>query len=247
MNYRMLVAVAALCVSGVVSAAEIRLLAAGATEEICSALIPAFESATGHKVVASWAGTVDIKKRIAAGEVFDAVIVGAAEVDTFIAQGKVVSGSRVDLMKSGVGIAIRAGASKPDIRSADALRKMLIDAKSIAYSTGPSGVYVAKMLERMGIAEQVKSKVITAKTGVRVGTLVARGEAEIGFQQASELIHESGIEYVGPLPGDLQNITVYSAGIHSQGGQPEAAKALVSFLDTPAAGAVIRKNGMDPA
>lgn len=247
MNYRMLVAVAALCVSGVVSAAEIRLLAAGATQEICSALIPAFESATGHKVVASWAGTVDIKKRIAAGEVFDAVIVGAVEVDTFIAQGKFVSGSRVDLMKSGVGIAIRAGASKPDIRSADALGKTLIDAKSIAYSTGPSGVYVAKLLERMGIAEQVKSKVITAKTGVRVGTLVARGEAEIGFQQVSELIHEAGIDYVGPLPGDLQNITVYSAGIHGQGGQPEAVKALINFLVTPAGGAVIRKNGMDPA
>ena len=247
MNYRMLVAVAALCVSGVVSAAEIRLLAAGATEEIGSELIPAFESATGHKVVASWVGTVDIRKRLAAGEVFDAVIVGAAEVDIFIAQGKVVSGSRVDLMKSGVGIAIRAGALKPDIRSADALRKTLIDAKSIAYSTGPSGVYVAKLLERMGIADQVKSKVITAKTGVRVGTLVARGEAEIGLQQVSELIHESGIEYVGPLPGDLQNITVYSAGIHSQGGQPEAAKALINFLAAPAAGVVIRKNGMDPA
>jgi len=246
MNHRMLVAVAALCISGGVSAAEIRLLAAGATEEICSALLPAFESATGHKVVASWAGTVDIKKRIEAGEVFDAVIVGAAEVDAFIAQGKVVAGSRVDLMKSGVGVAVRAGASKPDIRSAEALKKTLVDAKSIAYSTGPSGVYVAKMLERMGIAEQVKSKVMMAKTGVRVGTLVARGEVEIGFQQVSELIHESGIEYVGPLPGDLQSITVYSAGIHSQGGQPAAAKALVNFLATPTAGAVIRKNGMDP-
>ncbi len=247
MNYRRLVAVAALCIGGVVSAAEIRLLAAGATEEICSELIPAFESATGHKVVTSWAGTVEIKKRIAAGEVFDAVIVGALEVDAFIAQGKVVSGSRVDLMKSGVGVAVRVGAPKPDIRSADALRKTLIDARSIAYSTGPSGVYVTKLFERMGIAEQVKSKVMTAKTGVRVGTLVARGEAEIGFQQVSELIHDSGIEYVGPLPGDLQSITVYSAGIHSQSGQPAAAKALVDFVATPAARAVIKKNGMDPA
>jgi molybdate transport system substrate-binding protein len=146
-----------------------------------------------------------------------------------------------------VGVAVRAGALKPDIRSADALRKTLIDAKSIAYSTGPSGVHVAKLLERMGIAERVKSKVITAKTGVRVGTLIARGEAEIGFQQVSELMHDAGIEYVGPLPGDLQSITVYSAGIHSQAGQPEAAKAWVNFISTPAAGAVIRKNGMDPA
>jgi molybdate transport system substrate-binding protein len=168
------------------------------------------------------------------------------DVDTFIAQGKVVSGSRVDLMKSGVGVAVRAGASKPDIRSAEALRKTLIDARSIAYSTGPSGVYVAKLFERMGIAEQVKSKVMTAKTGERVGTLVARGEAEIGFQQVSELIHDSGIQYLGPLPGDLQSITVYSAGIHSQGGQPAAAKALVDFIVTPAAAAVIKKNGMDP-
>jgi molybdate transport system substrate-binding protein len=246
MNYRRLAAAAALCIGGVVSAAEIRLLAAGATEEICSELIPAFESATGHKVVASWAGTADIKKRIAAGEVFDAVIVGAVEVDTFIAQGKVVSGSRVDLMRSGVGVAVRAGALKPDIRSADALKKTLVDAKSIAYSTGPSGVYVAKLLERMGIAEQVKSKVVTATTGMRVGTLIARGEAEIGFQQESELMHDAGIEYLGPLPGDLQSITVYSAGINSQGGQLEAVKALVHFFSTPAAGAVIKKNGMDP-
>jgi molybdate transport system substrate-binding protein len=247
MNCRILVAVAALCFCGAVSAAEVRLLAAGATEEIFSELIPAFESATGHKVVATWAGTVDIKKRMAAGEVFDAVIVGSVEVDAFIAQGKVVSGSRVDLMTSGVGIAVRTGAPKPDIRSADALRKTLIDASSIAYSTGPSGVYVAKLLERMGIAEQVKSKVMTAKTGVRVGTMLARGEAEIGFQQVSELIHDSGIEYLGPLPRDLQSITVYSAGIHSRGTQPAAAKALVDFIATPAAGDVIRKNGMDPA
>ena len=142
--------------------------------------------------------------------------------------------------------AVRAGAPKPDISSSEALKKTLLAAKSIGYSTGPSGVYVMSLLERMGIADQVKSKLKQTPSGVRIGTIIANGEAEIGFQQISELIHEPGVDYLGPLPAEVQNITIYSAGIHSGAKQPEAAKELVKALTGPVAAPVIKKHGMEP-
>lgn len=229
------------------NAAEIKMLASGASKEICAELIPEFEKASGHKVVQTWAGTVDIKKKMAAGEVFDVVIVAAPEVDAFIEEGKMSPGSRVDLLRSGVGVAVRAGAPRPDLSSGDSLKKALLSAKSIGHSTGPSGVYLTRLFERMGIADQVKSKVKVTTPGTRVGTLVANGEAEIGFQQISELIHESGIDYIGPLPADVQNTTVFSSGIPTAAKEPDAAKAFIIFLRSPAAAPVIKKNGMDPA
>jgi molybdate transport system substrate-binding protein len=237
----------ALALSGTGKAAEIKMLASGASKEICSELIPEFEKASGHKVVQTWAGTVDIKKKMAAGEAYDLVIVAAPEVDAFIQQGKMTAGSQVDLLKSGVGIAVRAGAPRPDVSSGEALKKALLAAKSIGHSTGPSGVYLTKLFERLGIADQIKSKVKVTTPGTRVGTLVAKGDAEIGFQQISELMHELGIDYIGPLPADVQNTTVFSSGIPTTATQPDAAKALVQFIKAPAAAPVIKKNGMDPA
>lgn len=242
-----LVIAATFALSGITNATEIRMLASGASKEICSELIPEFEKASGHKVVQTWAGTVDIKKKMAAGEVFDVVIVAAPEVDAFIQQGKIAAGSRIDLLKSGVGVAVRAGAPRPDLKSGDSLKTALLAAKSIGHSTGPSGVYLTKLFERMGIADQIKSKVKVTTPGTRVGTLVANGDAEIGFQQISELIHESGIDYIGPLPADVQTITVFSSGIPSSAKEPDAAKAFVKFLKSPAVAPVIKKNGMDPA
>jgi molybdate transport system substrate-binding protein len=239
--------VTALIVSRTSDAAELKVLASGATKEICRDLIPAFEKHSGHKVSATWAGTVDIKKRIGAGEIFDVVIVAAPEIDAFTKDGKLLSGSRSDLMKSAVGVAVRAGAQRPDISSPDALKKTLLDAKSIGYSTGPSGVYFASLLQKMGIADQVKSKLKQTPPGQRVSTMVASGEAEIGFQQVSELILESGIDYIGPLPSSIGNITVFSAGIHRQAHELEAAKALIQHLKAPSAAPVIKKYGMDPA
>jgi len=247
MRYTSVLFVAAMTLAAVASAADVKVLASGATREVVSEVIPAFESATGHKVRVTWTGTADIKKRIGTGEVFDLIIVGAPEVDAFTKEGRIVPGTRADLMKSGVGVAVRAGAPKPDIGSADAMKKAILSARSIAYSTGPSGVYVGKMLERMGIADQVKGKTTITKPGVRVGALIANGEVELGLQQISELIHEKGIDYLGPLPPELQNFTLFSSGIHAQGAQPQAAKALVESLRTPAVAAEIRKNGMDPA
>lgn len=246
-GYLAFVVAAAVIASNASDAAEIKLLASGATKEICLDLIPAFEKSSGHKVSATWAGTVDIKKRIGAGELFDVVIVAAPEIDMFAKDGKLVSGSRSDLMKSAVGVAVRAGAKRPDISSADALKKTLLDAKSIGYSTGPSGVYFASLLQKMGIADQVKSKLKQTPPGQRVSGMVASSEAEIGFQQVSELIHESGIDYIGPLPASVGNITVFSAGIHREAHEPDAAKALIQYLKAPTAAPVIKKYGMDPA
>jgi molybdate transport system substrate-binding protein len=235
-----------LLLSHTVIAAEIKVLASGATKEICLELIPSFEKSSGHKVIPTWAGTADIKNRVASGEVYDIVIVAAPEIDTFIKKGKMMTGSRTDLMKSAVGVAVRAGAPKPDIGSSEALKKTLLAAKSIGYSTGPSGVYMARLFERMGIADQLKPKLKQVPPGVRIGTIIGSGEAEIGFQQVSELVHETGIDYLGPLPAEVQNITVFSAGIHTAAREPEAAKALIKHLTAPTAAPVIKKYGMEP-
>jgi molybdate transport system substrate-binding protein len=240
------IAAASLFLSQAVTAAEIKVLASGAIKEAYLELIPQFEKASEHKVATTWAGTVDIKKRMAAGEVFDLVIVASPELDAFIQEGKLAPGSRVDLVRSGVGVAVRAGAPKPDISSGEALKKALLAAKSIGYSTGPSGVYLASLFERMGIADQIKPKLKQTQPGVLVGSIIANGEAEIGFQQVSELIHMPGIDFLGPLPADVQKITVFSAGIHSGAKESEAAKALVKFLTAPATAPVFKKHGLEP-
>ena len=241
-----LAATATILLPNFASAAEIKVLASAATKEAYVELVPEFEKSSGHQVVTTWTGSANIKKQIAAGEVYDLVIIGGTEIDAFIQQGKVVPGSRVDLMKSGVGIGVRAGAQKPDISSSEALKKTVLSAKSIGYSTGPSGVHVVALFERMGIADQVKPKLKQVPSGARIGTFISSGEAEIGFQQISELIHAPGVDYLGPLPPDAQKITVYSAGIHSGVKQPEAAKELAKFLASPAAASAIKKHGMEP-
>jgi len=228
-------------------AAEITVLSSGAVREIVTELLPQFESSSGHKVAVTWSGTAKIKTQIGGGETYDLVIVGAPVIDDFIKAGKVRPGSRVDLVRSGVGVAVKAGAPKPDISSAAAVKNALLAAKSVAYSTGPSGVYVQKLFEKLGIAEQMKAKAKQTISGTRVGEYLARGEAELGFQQIAELIHEKGIEYLGPLPPEIQNITVFSSGIHSGAKQPDAAKAFQAFLAAPASAAVVKKNGMEAA
>jgi molybdate transport system substrate-binding protein len=231
----------------VAQAAEIRLLAAGAIMEIFLELAPQFESSTGNKVVATWTGSADIKKRIGAGEAFDLVIVGAPDVDAFIKDGKMAPGSRVDIAGSGVGVAVKAGAPKPDIGSSEAVKKTLLAARAVAYSSGASGVYVLRLFERLGIAAEMKAKSKQAPTGVRVAQYLASGEADLGFQQVSELVHETGIDFLGPLPTDIQNITNYSSGIPVGSNASGPAKALQAVLSAPAAAPVIRKNGMEPS
>jgi molybdate transport system substrate-binding protein len=228
-------------------AAEIKMIAAAAIKEIFLELAPPFESSSGNKVVATWAGSGEIKRRIAAGEAFDLVIVGAPDIDAFIKDGKMVPGSRVDIAKSGVGIAVKAGASRPDITSSEAVKKAMLSARAVAYSAGASGVYVQRLIDRLGIGAEMKDKSKQAPAGVRVAQLLAGGEADLGFQQISELVHETGIDYLGPLPADIQNITNYSSAVGVGSKAAEPVKALQAILSSPNAGPVIRKNGMEPS
>jgi molybdate transport system substrate-binding protein len=232
--------------AGMADAAEIKVLSSAGTREAYRELVPAFEKASEHKVTTSWAGTADIMKRIQAGETYDLVIMSAQGLEELIRLGKIVAGSRVDIAKSGVGVAVRAGAARPDFGSSEALKRTLLAAKSIGYSTGPSGVYLIKLFQRMGIADEIKQKVKQVPTGIPVGTIIASGEAEIGFQQVSELIRFPGIDYLGPLPAEIQETTVFAAGLHPAATQTEAAKALVKFLTSPAAVPVIKSTGMEP-
>ena len=239
-------ATSALLFSGVANAAEIKVLSTQATEQTYRELVPQFEQASGHKVTTIFTGTLDANKRLAAGETYDLLIMSGPSIDEHIKGGKVVPGSRVDLAKSGVAVAVRAGAPKPDISTTEALKKTLLAAKSIGYSTGPSGNYVIGMFQRMGIADEIKPKLKQTPTGVFVATLIASGDAEVGFQQVSELIAAPGVDYVGPLPADIQQATVFSSGILVGAKEVDAAKALVKFITAPAAAAAFKKRGMEP-
>jgi molybdate transport system substrate-binding protein len=225
--------------------AEIKVLSSIATREAYNELVPQFECASGHKVATTWAGTVDILKRMAAGEVHDLVIISSTELDQLIKQGTIAAGSRADLARSGIGAAVRAGAPRPANGSADALKRTLLAAKTVGYTSGPSGVYMAGLIERMGIAAEIKPKFRCVPSGGTIGTIVASGECEIGFQQVSELVHIKGADYVGPLPPDLQRVTIFASGIQVGAANPDAAKALVQFLTTPAAVAVMKQHGLE--
>jgi molybdate transport system substrate-binding protein len=240
-------AAGALLLSAMAHAADVNVISTQATEEAYKELVAQFEKASGHKVTTFFSGTLNVQKKLAAGEPFDLIIMAGPAIDEQIKLGKAVAGSRADLAKSGTGLAVRKGAPKPDIGSVEALKKTLLAAKTIGYSTGPSGVYMLTVFDRLGIAGEIKGKLRQTPSGVFVGTLIANGDAEVGFQQIAELVHFPGIDYVGPLPGDLQRMTMFSAGLHSGAKQPEAAKALLKFLTAPAAAPVIRKHGLEPA
>lgn len=226
-------------------AAEITVLCSTAMKEVMLELIPTFERTSGHKLAISYESSNAILEKIKGGASADLVILTAETIADLARRGNVTAGSRVDLARSGVGLAVRSGAPKPDIGSVQALKTSLLAAKSIAYTKiGASGVHFAGVMKRLGIAEQMKSRTVLV-TG-SVGEVVAKGEAEIGVQQISELLPVAGIEIIGPLPGDLQKITVFSAGLYATAKEPEAAKALVRFLSAEAAVPVIRKKGMEP-
>ena len=227
-------------------AAEIRVVGSPGFREAYNALLPGFEKTTGNQATTNWGGVTEVAKRVADGETADIVILPVAQIDDLIARGKLVGATRVVVAKSGVGVAVRGGAPKPDISSGEALRKALLAAKSIAWSTGPSGAHMADLVKKWGIGDQLKSKVVISPADTPVGVVVARGSAQIGFQQVSELIHVKGIDYVGPLPADIQETTVFAAALHKDARSPDAAWALIKFLSAPEAAPAIRKTGMDP-
>ena len=240
------IAAAALLLTNAAGAAEIKVLSTQATEEAYKELMPQFEKASGHKVTTVFTGTLDALKRLSNGETYDLLIMARQQIDELSQSGKVVAGSRTDIAKSGVGAGVGKGKPKPDISTVDALKKTLLAAKSIGYSTGPSGIYVVSMFQKMGIGDEIKSKLKQTPTGVFVGSIIASGEAEIGFQQVSELSFFPGIDYVGPIPAEVQLITVFSAGIPAGSKEVDAAKALVSFVTAPAAATIFKKHALDP-
>ncbi len=206
-------------------------------------LAPKFESASGRRIDAHWIGMVDIRKRMLAGETADLVIGSSVLIDELIEAGKIARGSRVDVVRSGVAVCVKKGARKPDISSVEALTRALRGAKSIVYSSGPSGVYLAGLFERLGIAAELKERMTQTPPGMLVAELVARGEKEIGFQQLPELRQVEGIDIVGQLPPEIQSVTVFASGIPTGASEGEGARALVKFLTSPESAAFARSKG----
>jgi molybdate transport system substrate-binding protein len=233
-----------------VSADDIRVMTSGAFTAAYLELLPQLERVTKGKVVTAattmGTGSESIPSRLERGEAVDVVIVADDALDQLIKRGKVIANSRVELARSSIGMAVGAGAPRPDISSVDALKRTLLQAKSIAYSASVSGLYLStELFKRLGIADSVmgKSRRIDHE---RVGAVVARGEAEIGFQQISELLPEPGIDYVGPLPAEVQRVTVFSAGVAVGSKHPEAARALIKFLASSRAAGTVAKSGLEP-
>lgn len=226
---------------------EILGISSMATRLVLAELAEAYQRASGQRLRIESVGGVDAAKRVAAGEAFDVVILASDAIDKLIASGHVLAGSRVDLVHSGVAVAVRAGAAQPDISSEDAVRAAVQAARSVSYSTGPSGVALARLFERWGLAEELKARLVTPPPGIPVGSLVAKGEVALGFQQLSELINLEGITVLGPLPPAIQIITTFSAGICSASRQPEAVRALLDYLRSPATAEAKRRQGMEPA
>jgi molybdate transport system substrate-binding protein len=224
-------------------AAELKVLCTTAMRTTMLDMGARFERATGHKLVMSIAPSAQLVRRIQNGAAADLVISFAPGIDDLIKDGK-VAGSRSDLARSLIGVAVRAGAPKPDISSPDALRRALLAAKVVAYSSGGiSGNHFVSVLEKLGIADEVKAK---SRLGAPAAAFVARGEADVAVQQIPELIAVAGAELVGPLPRELEHVTQFSAGLLASAKEPDAAKALVKFLMTEEAAAVIKAKGLTP-
>jgi molybdate transport system substrate-binding protein len=244
-------AIIALSMAGPASAAEVKVMISGGLTAAYKALVPEFEKATGNTVVTAYGpsmGTTTnaIPVRLERGEPVDVLILVGYALDDLIKKGKATADSKVELVRSPIGIAVKAGAPKPDISSVDALTRSLKAAKTVAYSDSASGVYVStELFARLGIADEMKGKARMIPA-TPVGEIVAHGDAEIGFQQISELKPVEGIDIVGPLPAEVQKITVFSAGISSTSKEPDAAKALINFLSSAQAAPVLVKSGLDP-
>jgi molybdate transport system substrate-binding protein len=210
-------------------------------------LMPAFERASGTKVVTVWGSANGLLKELESGASGDVVILTAEAIDDLIARGKVIAAGRVDLARSGIGVAVRKGANRPDIASPEALKRALLAARSVAHSkTGMSGIYFPTVLARLGIVEEMKSKIVMPDPGTPVGEVIAKGDAEIGVQQISELLPVSGIEIVGPLPDALQKITTFTAGVLAATKEPEAARALLEFVASRSP-PLLKQRGLEPA
>jgi molybdate transport system substrate-binding protein len=227
--------------------AAMKALCTNGVKSVMLDLVPAFERTSGTKIVITWGSANGLLKELESGADGDLAVLTAEAIDDLIKRGKVVAGSRVDLARSGIGVAVRKGAKRPDIGSPEALKRALIAAKSVAHSkTGMSGIYFPTVLAHLGIADVMKPKIVIPDAGTPIGEVVAKGDAEIGIQQISELLPVAGIEIVGPLPDALQKITTFSAGVLTAAKEPTAAAALLKFVaaESPR---LLKQKGLEPA
>jgi len=232
------------------SAAEIKILTTGAFKQVVVALVPEFEKATGHKVVVDNGTVGQLTQRVENGEAFDVLVLSPRGIENFIKKGRIVAGTSANLAKVGVGVMVKVDAPKPNIDSVEAFKQALLNAKSVAYidpaSGGSSGIYVSGLLDKLGIAEQIKPKA-KLKNGGHVSDLIVSGEAEIGIHQISEIVSQKGVTLVGPLPAAIQNYTVYAVGLGSGTSHTDAAKAFIKVLTGPSAAPVLKLTGMEGA
>lgn len=218
-----------------------------ATRHVLAELAEAYERQSGQGVAVEALGGVDAARRVEAGEPFDFVVLAADAIERLVQSGRVDASSRIGLARSGIAIAVAAGAPRPDIADESSVRNAVLGARTIGFSTGPSGAHVKRLLERWGIAKTIAARLVQAPPGVPVGTLIARGDVELGFQQLSELMHLQGIEVIGPLPPEIQSVTTFTCAVCAASLRPGAAKALLSFLASPQAAGAKHRHGMEPA
>ena len=224
----------------------LRIISSMATKQLLADLIDLYRETRPQEVQLESIGGVDAAKRVQAGEAFDIVALASSAIEQLMASGQLVAGSRVDVVNSGVAVAVQAGAARPDISTEAALKQTVLNAPSLGFSTGPSGVQLAKLFERWGIAAQIQSRIVTAPPGVPVGSLIAKGDVALGFQQLSEMISQPGIEVLGPLPPDIQITTTFCAALAANSRQADAVRALLAFFASPVTADIKRRNGMEP-
>ena len=241
--------VAAAVASAPAAADEIKVLSAGAFLQVLNALTPEFEKRTGHKLAVDRGTVGQLMKRVADGEAFDLVVVTPAGIEKLIASGHVAAGTGKPLARVGIGVMVKEGAAKPDVATVESFKKTLLAAKSVSYidpkSGGSSGIYTDRLLDQLGIADRIRPKA-KLKQGGHVADMVIGGEAEIGIQQISEIIPVKGVAFAGPLPREIQNYTVYAAGIGAKAKSAGAARALLETLAGPGAAAELKAKGMEP-
>ena len=230
---------------GAAQAAEITVLAGMGVVSAVRDLAPAFEKATGHKVIVSFESAPDLARKVNTNAPADLVTAQPEAINDYIAKGKVVAGTRVDFAKAGVGVAVKAGAPKPDIGTTEAFKRAMLNAKSIGYSQGGSGLIAAKVMEKLGIAAQLKERTKFIN-GIPVAEAVAKGEVELGLQQINVILPVPGSDYIGPLPPELQDYVLFSAGVLVVSQHADVAKAFAKFASAPENAALIRKSSMEP-